>query len=79
MMEERKRNRWLVYAVRKHSTGEKKKVLHLEHNNVLCSSLGRDNGICCGSCLQTSVLVEERKENILRLQHKKVNGKTCKD
>lgn len=24
MMEERKRNRWLVYAARKHLTGEKK-------------------------------------------------------
>lgn len=78
MMEESKRNRWLVYAVRKHSTGEKK-VLHLEHNNVLCSSLGRDDGICCGSYLQTSALVEERKEKILSLQHKKVDGKTRKD
>lgn len=51
----------------------------MEHNNILCSSRGRDNGICCGSCVQTSALVTERKGKTLRLQHGKVDGSACGD
>lgn len=56
-----------------------KKPSHLKHNNVLCSSLGRDNGRCCGSCLQTSALLPERKGKMLPLQQEKVPGKRCED
>lgn len=49
--------------------------MNFEHNNILCSSLRREYGICCSSWLQTSAVAEERTEKLLRLCHKKVDSK----
>lgn len=49
--------------------------MHFEHNNILCSSPRRKNGICCISRLQTSAVAKERTEDLLRLCHVKVGSK----